>query len=82
MHPLRKARIEKGMSAVDLACELHIDASLVRHVEAGRIAPYPRFRKRCSEILGVPEEDLFGERAGEYRVTGTDQAKAGETTAR
>ena len=61
MHPLAEARKKVGMSQVKLAIQLEIDPSIVRHVEAGRQAPYPRFRRRCAEIFGMTEEELFGQ---------------------
>ena len=61
MHPLAEARKNAGMSQVKLAIQLEIDPSIVRHIEAGRQAPYPRFRRRCAEIFGMSEDALFGQ---------------------
>ena len=51
MHPLREARTREAMTQVDLARILEVDPSIVRHIEAGRIAAYPRIRRLCSEIF-------------------------------
>jgi ribosome-binding protein aMBF1 (putative translation factor) len=64
MHPLAVARKARDMSQVKLARLLEIDPSIVRHVEAGRVKPYPRFRRLCSQFLELPEEELFGDSLG------------------
>jgi len=63
MHPQAKARRDAGMSQALLARKLEIDPSVVRHIEAGRRHPYPRFRRLCAEIFDMTEAELFGEEA-------------------
>jgi len=57
---LRRVRLEAGMSQAELGRQMRIDPSIVRHIEAGRWKPYPRFRRLAAEILGLTEEELFG----------------------
>ena len=56
---LRVARQQAGMSQAAFARMLEVDSSIVRHVESGRMKPYPRFRRVAAEILGVTEQQLF-----------------------
>jgi ribosome-binding protein aMBF1 (putative translation factor) len=72
MHPLAEARKKKGMTQVKLARELEIDPSIVRHVEAGRVQPYPRFRRLCAEIFDVAEESLFGHQTSKKAASNPD----------
>ena len=60
MSKLAEARKKRGMSQVELARHLRIDPSIVRHVEHGRMQPYPRFRRICAEVFEMSEEELFG----------------------
>ena len=63
MTTLRGARERIHMTQAELGRRMCIDPSIVRHVEAGRIKPYPRFKRVASEILGVEERLLFGNAA-------------------
>jgi ribosome-binding protein aMBF1 (putative translation factor) len=57
---LREVRTRRGLSQAELGRRMSIDPSVVRHVEAGRLVPYPRFRRLAAEILGCKEEQIFG----------------------
>lgn len=61
MSNLRDLRVQSGLSQAELSRRMSIDPSIVRHVEAGRLKPYPRFRRVAAEILGVEERELFPE---------------------
>ncbi len=61
MNKLREVRQAKGLSQAELGRRLKVDPSLVRHVEAGRIQPYPRFRRLAARVLQVSEHELFGQ---------------------
>jgi len=61
MSALRNARCNASLSQAELGRRMGIDPSIVRHVEAGRVNPYPRFRRVAAEILGVEEGELFPE---------------------
>jgi len=56
---LRKRRTIIGLTQAELGRRMGIDPSIVRHVEAGRLKPYPRFRRLAAEILEVDEGVLF-----------------------
>lgn len=60
MNKLREQRMGLSMSQAELGRRMGIDPSIVRHVEAGRLKPYPRFRRLAAKILGKTEEELFG----------------------
>jgi len=57
---LRQIREHQGFTQAELARRMGIDPSILRHVEAGRREPYPKFMKMASAILGVQERVLFG----------------------
>jgi len=57
---LKEVRLQRGISQAELGRRMCIDPSIVRHVEAGRMYPYPRFQRLAAEILGLMEEELFG----------------------
>jgi len=59
MSKLRTARARVGMTQAELGRQMGIDPSIVRHVEAGRLKPYPRFRRLAAQILDVGEGELF-----------------------
>lgn len=61
---LREARVARGLTQAELGRRLQVDPSLVRHVEAGRILPYPKFRRRAAQVLQVSEQELFGPEGG------------------
>ena len=61
MTALRERREQMRLSQAELGRRMQIDPSIVRHVEAGRVEPYPRFRRVAAEILGVEEKELFPE---------------------
>jgi len=61
METLRTAREKAGLSQAELGRRMKIDPSIVRHVEAGRLKPYPRFRRVAAGILQMEESELFPE---------------------
>jgi len=56
---LRQLRVRAGLSQAELGRRMGIDPSIVRHVEAGRVVPYPRFRRLAAQILGCDEDRIF-----------------------
>jgi len=60
MNRLREMRKTRGMTASELGRRMRVDPSTVRHIEAGRLYPYPKFRRLAARILGVSEGELFG----------------------
>jgi transcriptional regulator with XRE-family HTH domain len=57
--PLREARIAAGLTQVEFGERTGYAQSLVSRLEGGQLTPWRRFRARASEVLGVPETDLF-----------------------
>lgn len=55
---LRRALDEAHLRPDDLAQQLDVDPKTVRRWIAGRV-PYPRHRRKVSEILGMTETDLW-----------------------
>ena len=56
---LRDFREHAGLTLTGFARRLGLSPSLVCRIERGREAPYPKFRRRAAEVLGLPEEVLF-----------------------
>ena len=54
-------RKDRGMTQADLARRLGLSPSSVSAVENQHTRPWPRFRRECSKIFGVPESELFPE---------------------
>ena len=60
MTKLELLRRYAGLSQRELARRIEVSSSLVTQVERLHRRPWPAFRLRVSEVLGVPEADLFG----------------------
>ena len=52
-------RRRKGWTQWQLSQHSGIHPSVVSHLERGTCHPWPKYRARIAEALGVPEEDLF-----------------------
>lgn len=59
MNHLRKERIRQGLSQFELAKRSNISPADISKIENGTCITFPGWRKRLSEALGVPEEELF-----------------------
>ena len=56
---LKEVRKEKGVSQVKLSRLTLIAPSDISRIENGWLRPYPGWRKRIAEALGVTEIELF-----------------------
>lgn len=61
MNRLRQVRKERGLTQFELAKRTGIHPTEIGKVERGILKPFPRWRKKLSQALGVPEDQLFGE---------------------
>ena len=59
---LREMRVARGISAAELGRQAKVDPSIVRHIEAGRMYAYPKFRRRVARVLRVSQKKLFSVR--------------------
>jgi transcriptional regulator with XRE-family HTH domain len=57
---LRFARQQSGLTLTEFARQLGMNKGLVSRLERGEARPWPSFRRRASEALGVSEAALFG----------------------
>lgn len=58
---LKKARLSRGLSQTKLGKIAECGQPVVSSIETGRVVAYPKFRRLCSQFLGVPESELFPE---------------------
>jgi transcriptional regulator with XRE-family HTH domain len=56
---LKKIRHDKKLSQLKLAFLTGIGPSEISRIENGWIKPYPGWRKRLADALGVTEHQLF-----------------------
>jgi transcriptional regulator with XRE-family HTH domain len=56
---LKKIRKQKQVSQLSLAYLTRISPSDISRIENGWVKPYPGWRKRLAEALGVTEDQLF-----------------------
>lgn len=68
MTRLRQLRESRGLSQTELGLRMQMNPTFVSHVEAGRKRPSVRFRRTTSEVLGVPESELFGQEVEQREV--------------
>jgi len=60
MNRLRDERKRQGLTQFELGKLANIHPVEIGRIERGIIKPFPGWRKRLAEALGVPEEELFG----------------------
>ena len=58
-----EALLEKGWTRNRLSVEAGISSSEIYTSLSGQRPMFPGYRRKISEALGVPEEDLFDEEA-------------------
>lgn len=58
---LRKERLKRGWSMVELARRAKISEATLSRLENSKTFPYPGWKKRLSRVLGVKQEELFKE---------------------
>ena len=56
---LREVRESKGLSQLQLSAKTKISPGAICNIENNKIFAYPGWRKRISEALNVPEEEIF-----------------------
>ena len=61
MFRITKLRENKGWSKSELCRRSGINLPLLSHLESGKIYPYPGWKRKLGEALGVNPEILFEE---------------------
>ncbi|MFW6017022.1 MAG: helix-turn-helix domain-containing protein [bacterium] len=61
MNRVKKEREKRNWSQFQLAKKANINQGDISQIENGKIFPYPGWRKRLAEALGVEEQYLFPE---------------------
>ncbi|MCR4442724.1 MAG: helix-turn-helix transcriptional regulator [Peptococcaceae bacterium] len=56
-----KEREKKGWSKGELSRRSGVGLSEISRIEAGKLFPYPGWRRKIADALGKPEEVLFPE---------------------
>ena len=59
MNNLKEIRTQKGLSQLALAKLTNITPTDISRIENNWLKPYPGWRKRLSDALGVSEEEIF-----------------------
>lgn len=54
-----RLRRQAGYTVTEFARALGVSHCLVSRIEGGQVCPSTRYRKICSELLGVPERFIF-----------------------
>ena len=65
LNNLRKERVKKGISQLELSRLTRIAPSNICTIENGKQYPYSGWRKRIAKALGVAEKDVFPEEDAE-----------------
>jgi len=58
INPIKKRRVEKGLTQVDLALLVEVSQMHISHFETGGVTPSEKHTKKIAEILGISPEDL------------------------
>ncbi len=66
---LRRARINKGMSQVELARAIGLTQASISQFEKGLRMPTPANIRKFAQILNILEVDLAGQDKGEFEKT-------------
>jgi transcriptional regulator with XRE-family HTH domain len=56
---LRDERVRRGWSQTRLSGLTGISQADISAIECGRQAPWPSWRRRIAEVMGIPEAELF-----------------------
>ena len=56
---LRKLRLKKNMSQVDLATSLNVDRAYISNIENGRMNPTLSTLEKLAEAIGVNSSELL-----------------------
>jgi transcriptional regulator with XRE-family HTH domain len=62
MNRMAYYRKKAGLSIGQLARSLRLSNTTISLAELGHMHPYPRLRKRISDLLNVPECEIFDEK--------------------
>jgi len=58
---IREVREKSGFSQVELARRARIAATNLSAIECGRLAPWPKVKRRLARVLKTKQEELFPE---------------------
>ncbi len=56
---LRIIREKKGLSQLALSRISGVPGNVISNLELGKVYPYPGWRKKLSQALELPEEEVF-----------------------
>ena len=56
---IREVREKAGISQVELARRARIASPNLSAIECGRLAPYPKIKRKLARVLKVTQEELF-----------------------
>lgn len=56
---VREHRLRQKLTQLQLAAKANIHTTVISNIENYRVNPYPAWRERLAEALGVEEDILF-----------------------
>jgi len=59
MFRLTEERQRRGLSQAAVSRLTGIHPAIISQLESGRVYPYPGWKRRLSEALGMPGDELF-----------------------
>lgn len=59
LNNLRKIRIEKGLSQLQLSVKTEISPGIISNIENNKIFAYPGWRERLARALEVEEKEIW-----------------------
>jgi transcriptional regulator with XRE-family HTH domain len=61
VHPVKVELAKRGQTQRDFAPEVEVSPGTLGQVLNGHVGSWPALRRRCAEVLGRPEDELFPE---------------------
>lgn len=58
---IKEFRNQVGITQVELARKVHVASTNLSAIENGRLAPWPKIKKRLVKVLKTTTEELFPE---------------------
>jgi transcriptional regulator with XRE-family HTH domain len=74
---IKKLRIEKGLSQIDMAEKLHIDKSAYTRLESGKTFSWAKYLEDLLNIFDITPEDFFSGIGKNIKITNKEGSYGG-----